>query len=218
MKKIILIIFILFNASKACAISSESYAWSTITVEKDFYHDKFIAYFEIHPRTQIDFIDLHRLVIRPALGYRANKNTVLWLGYAWTPIFDPFKQESRIWQSIEFKNKYKKLDIDNRTRLEERFIEDSSDMSLRLRHRLKFAYPIVQDESLKVVLSEELFIYLNDTTNKQPGFDQNRLFIGLNKKLNEAVSLEGGYMFRYSLKQGEDAINHNLILNLNINL
>ena len=54
----------------------------------------------------------------------------------------------------------------------------------------------------------------------QTGIDQNRIFVGINRKLNENISIEGGYQLQHLHKKGSlpDGLNHFILVNLNVNL
>jgi len=48
-----------------------------------------------------------------------------------------------------------------------------------------------------LVTQNEIFFNLNSPTNGPGGgFDQNRFFVGLNKKINEYLSVDGGYQLQ----------------------
>ena len=50
------------------------------------------------------------------------------------------------------------------------------------------------------------------------GFDQHRLFVGINRRLTKQVNAEGGYMMNYVNRHGgtPDKINHIILLSLNM--
>ncbi len=188
---------------------------------------KWIGYLEAQPR--VSFQDtqnldsgMSALIIRPALGYQVTPHVSIWQGYAWAPTFQPeFRDENRLFQQLLIENKIKKLSLTNRTRLEERFIEDTNGASIRGRHLLRGSYPLGKAQKWSVVAYDEFFVNFNSVSNgPASGFDQNRSFAGINRKLNEHVNVEAGYMFNYVNRRepGLDRINHIILLTLNMNV
>src|SRR5690606_2349588 len=95
-------------------------------------------------------------------------------------------------------NKIRKLSLTNRTRLEERFIEDTGGASIRGRHMLRGSYPVGKSQKWSLVAYDELFVNFNSVSNgPASGLDQNRAFAGINRKLNEHANVEAGYMMNY---------------------
>jgi hypothetical protein len=71
------------------------------------------------------------------------------------------------------------------------------------------------------VIYDEPFINIGNHFNgPQSGIDQNRFFIGLNKKMSNNVSIEGGYLMQYLNLNApsHDRLNHNILVNLYFNL
>ncbi len=163
--------------------------------------------------------DFSMLILRTALGYQLTPKISVWQGYAWVPIFEPeHLNENRIFQQIQIKNKFHKLDIVNRTRLEERWIENTEKTSIRARHLLRLTYPLDRKERWLLVGSNEVFVTLKGVPNGPAnGFDQNRLFVGINRKLNKNISLETGYMNQYVNTRDplSDRMNHIIWLGVN---
>ncbi len=135
-----------------------------------------------------------RLIARLAVGYQVTAYISLWGGYAWTPLLSPeFDDEQRFFQQFLYEQNFGDWMIVNRTRFEQRLIANASDVSLRLRTMMRAMRPIYKD--LRFVVYDEVFFTLNDPGTKGPiqGFDQNRVFAGLNLKHN-AWQFELGYM------------------------
>jgi hypothetical protein len=138
-------------------------------------------------------------LIRTALGYQVKPWWGLYLGYGWTPSFNEFHNESRIYQESFADNALGDLRVMNRTRLEERFIEDVQGVSVRLRHMVRVTYPLERSNHWFLAASDEPFVTLNDRLPAGPigGFDQNRAYAGIRYRFTPAVAVELGYMHQY---------------------
>ena len=178
--------------------------------------------FEINPRIQQNATHINQLLVRPSLGYQLTKDLSLWQGYSWVTNYLPqFTREERLWQQVLHEKKFSKFSLVNRFRLEERFIQDVEGISLRGRYLLKTLYPITKSKLLSLVLADELFVNLDaHHSGPQVGIDQNRFFVGLNRKISDNVSIEGGYQMQYinSLTPNIDKLNHIVLVNLYVTL
>jgi len=233
-------------------------------------HKRGLLTFEVQPRTILAETgprnpnNLNLLIIRPLAGIQLTKNVSFWQGYGWTPAFNPeFRNEHRLFQQLLVENKFKVLDrpftMSNRTRFEQRFIEDAGRTSLRARHRLLFSVPLasifkgdsskgadnddkefnktltapgpvaapqadnvtVDDYKWFLLAHNELFVNLNNTPGgPQAGIDQNRAFIGLNRRVNPFFNIEAGYLHNYvnNLAPANDRINHAILVGINVNV
>lgn len=183
--------------------------------------EKFKGNLEIHPRFDNNVTEALQVIVRPSLGYQVNKNLSLWQGVAWIPNFHPSSTEYRVWQQAFLENSFSKVNLSNRLRLEERFLEDVGGVSLRGRYRLQGTFPLGKRKRWALVASDEVFVALNSLSGgPRSGFDQNRLYAGLSRQLNEQLRVEGGYLLQYINRRspGADSLNHAFVLALNINL
>ncbi|MEB3206823.1 MAG: DUF2490 domain-containing protein [Vampirovibrionales bacterium] len=185
---------------------------------------------EVQTRLGDNISQMDRLLIRGAVGAQITKSFSLWQGYGWVPSFEKlnvkqdtfeenFNNENRLYQQAMFENQWSKLKIVNRTRLEERFIDNTSGTSVRARHMVRLVYPITPSGKLSGVVYDEFFINLNHLrVGPQAGFDQNRLFVGLNQKLFKYTSLEAGYLWNpvNVFKSSINRTNHIILIGLNV--
>lgn len=203
--------------------------WQTVTLQTKIGPDKrILGYLEVQPRTgNLDSSgtannDFSALIIRPAVGYQVNKHVSVWQGYAWAPQFLPFsRHENRIFQQLIVDKKIKKIHLVNRTRLEQRWLEGADGTSVRFRHMLRAAYPLGKSQKWSIVGYDELFVNLNSPKGApQGGMDQNRVFLGLNRKINKHVNAEAGYLnqFIYARDPIADRMNHVILLTVNFML
>ena len=80
-------------------------------------------------------------------------------------------------------------------------MEGGDDVGWRLREFVKVVYPLIKSGRLRFAAYEEIFINLNDTDwGARAGFDQNRVFLGLNVPLDSDrnIQAELGYLNRYA--------------------
>ncbi len=160
-------------------------------------------------------------LVRSAIGYYPTPHWGLYLGYGWTPSFNDFRNENRIYQESLVDNRLGELRIFNRTRLEERFIEDVPGVSMRMRHMLRMVYPLAHSQHWYVAAYDEPFVTFNDRANGPiGGFDQNRAYAGIRYQLTPAVAFELGYMNQYINKApgSENVSSNNAVVTLDLSL
>lgn len=171
-------------------------------------------YAELQPRWRQEGEQLDQVLVRPAVSYALSKQASVWLGYAYMvthPVGKPAFEENRLWQQFLYKfSPIHSLNIQSRTRYEQRFIENSVDTGYKLRQMFRFTLPSGLSPQLQWVLYDEYFINLNNTDfGAQKGFDQNRAFIGGNWAFNPNAKLEIGYLNQYvNRHKNSDAENH----------
>ena len=155
------------------------------------------------------------------LGYYPKPWWGLYLGYGWQPSFNDFRNENRIYQESLVDRYVGDLRIINRTRLEERFIEDVEGMSMRVRHMLRMVYPLERSKHWFIAGQLEPFFNLYDRTNGPVGgFDQNRAYAGIRYQFTKAVAVELGYMNQYINKPpgDENVSSNNAVVTLDFSL
>jgi hypothetical protein len=226
-------------------VGGETFAQSTSTFSQDFrlwspvfmtvkLPPSFLAHMEVQPR----FADLDedghidQLILRPALGYQLTENLSIWQGYAWvgnynqrhTPPQSPFFEESRIYQQVLYTRKFDSFKITSRTRLEERWIEHVDGTAVRFRTALRGMYPLPMAPEWALIAADEIFIHLNTVGARGPaaGFDQNRVFVGINRTFSKYVNMDIGYQNQLlnsrSIPNLANQMNHVILLQLFINL
>ena len=169
-------------------------AWTLLTLQGHM-TSRSRLYAELQPRVAlVPDAHLDRLLVRAALGWDLGREITVWLGYAWTPTFPAgFVDEKRPFQQLTIGTRGAAGAMQNRTRIEQRFIE-GSDLSLRLRHMLRVQRPVEAGSRWLLVAYDELFVNLNDATGgPSAGFDQNRTYVGAGRVIDR-VTLEAGYM------------------------
>ena len=226
-------------------VGGETFAQSTPTFTQDFrvwspvfltvkLPSSFLAHLEVQPR----FADLDeaghidQLILRPAVGYQLTENLSIWQGYAWvgnynqrhTPPQSPFFEESRIYQQVLCTRKFDSFKITSRTRLEERWIEHVDSTAVRFRTALRGMYPLPMAPEWALVASDEIFVNINTVGVRGPaaGFDQNRVFVGINRTFSQYVNVDVGYQNQLlnsrSIPNLANQMNHVILLQFFINL
>jgi len=198
--------------------------WNVVTLQGTLgANKKVLGYFEVQPRIGglTDDPKVTTLIIRPALGYQVSKHVSLWQGYGWTPSYQPsYRNEHRMFQQVLMKHQVKNISLTNRTRLEERFIQDAGGTAVRARHQLRLGYPVGKSKRWSLIAYNETFINLNSTDHgPKAGFDQIRFFGGVNRKLNRHMDAEAGYLTNYvNRRNSPDRLNHVILFSLNFNI
>jgi hypothetical protein len=174
----------------------------------------------VSPRWLDSSTDFSQFILHGLLGYKFNKNFSIWQGYAYSRTYiSDLKREHRPYNDLVLENNFKKLKIENRIRIEERFLEDIDDVTVRTRYRLRGSYPLDKKEKWNLVLFDEIFVNCNSHFDgPQAGLDQNRIYVGLNRKINEHFNIDGGYLLQHQHREGKnnDNLNHFVLVNLNV--
>ncbi len=178
----------------ANAIDSDVQEW-TLATAQGHVAPRMRLYGEVQPRLALTpETGIDRLLLRGAVGFDLLPNVAIWAGYAWTPTFQPsFAGEHRPFQQLTVSTTVLGGALLNRTRFEQRFIS-GADLSLRLRHMVRYARPFVTESPWLWVVYDELFVNANaPEVGPARGIDQNRLFVGINRVVGPAM-LELGYL------------------------
>lgn len=201
-------------ARPAEAVENDFQAWTPVYLNLAF-NEKFLGWYEVQPR----FSDagVSQLLLRTAVGYRFAKNASAWFGYAWTPSIEPqYRTENRIFQQLVMGGDFSFGKIMSRTRLEQRWIGETSGVALRFRTLLRDQVNISDDGKWRAVVQDEIFFNLNSPTGgPQAGFNQNRFFVGLNRLVNQNLHIDFGYQMQLLNRRGpgqSDKINHILLV------
>ena len=202
------------------AVDDEFQAWSALSANGPMNTGDLLFWFDVHARFGDDAGRLSTSIVRPGLGWRYSPDLTLWLGYARVTGHqaDPNVEEDRAWQQANYRfGSVANGQLSGRTRLEQRFRDEDSDTGVRVRQFLRWAKPI-PNSSLSYVVADELFVNLNDAEwGQSSGFNQNRLFLGVNHKINERYKVEAGYVNNYINQIGrENQLNHILSASLSI--
>ncbi len=178
------------------------------------FHKHWETWTDFHLRSKDRFTrDLSQGVARLGLTYIFKDEVKLTGGYAFFNHFpaDNHKNisqpEHRIWQQVQWRDQLDKAALNHRFRFEQRFrkkvlndsvLGDDYHFNWRFRYQLQAQIPIVvkwlPSNALALVLSDEIMLNAGKQININ-FFDQNRLFSGLNYKIDKSFQLQLGYMY-----------------------
>lgn len=184
--------------------------------------------FDLQMRSADDVKYLRHPLIRPAVAYYFNKNTLLSAGYLYTgtrrktDIEDTFRPEHRLFEQfiINYKVLNKRIPIQHRFRLEQRFINSlgaqEAYFAQRFRYFVRGMIPLKADSGFTrgafLALQNEFFANVQNK-NKLNGqvFDQNRAYVALGYRFSKKIDIEAGYLNQYVNATGPVNINNNVI-------
>ncbi len=142
--------------------------------------------------------------VRPALNYHVKPGIMVSSGYAFTatyrygglPADYPFN-EHRLYQQLSVKKKISKSTVENRFRLEQRWLERKNGGETSWKYQDRFRYFIKGSIPIKgkwyLASYNEIFINGRRATGAKL-FDQNRAYAALGATLNKTTRVEVGYM------------------------
>jgi hypothetical protein len=212
-----LVVLTLLAPLPALAVEQGSQAWLLVTGTGSF-AGQGLWYAEVQPRFDLEETEPGALLVRGALGYRLTPAFSLWAGYAWTPALSPLRHEHRPFQQALFETTVGGIRIINRTRLEQRFLEQADGMSLRARNMLRAVLPLGAS-GWAIAAYDELFVNANGPTGAPPdGWDQNRAFLGINRRVHPNLVVEAGYIAQLVFAARPDRLNHVALVWLAMNL
>jgi hypothetical protein len=219
---LLLAIALIPQSSHAQGIQEDGRIWLNVNVQSTLPFEGWNWYAELQPRWREEGHEFDQLIIRPAIFYKFSPKSSAWLGYERTiahPAGKSNTYENRVWEQFSYQfdpiNDWK---IQSRTRLEQRTIESKQDVGFRFRQMVKVVKPISQTLPLNLILSDELFVNLNNTDwGASGGIDQNRAFIGLGYKVNSHANIEFGYLNQAVNIRTIDKENHVLSTTISLN-
>lgn len=141
---------------------------------------------------------LDREVVHIGLGRQITPHLSIWGGGTAHWQFHPVStQEYRIFEQLMWEKRTQKRHISlmSRFRVEDRFFEGAGGPVFRTRWLNRTMIPVDKKERWFVIASNEFFYNLNsENPVADAGYEGNRTFIGLGRKLNAHARLETGYM------------------------
>lgn len=164
------------------------------------------THLELQPRIFDNSSELGLTLVRMALGRQIAPRITLWGGYAWVPrsLGPMTTHEQRLWQQLSATlPPAGRWAPSVRIRLEQRWLGAWDDTVHRLRLMARAQRPIGEGGPWHVAFYNEAMFTL-DTTTPGPfnGYDRNRLFGGLGRRLSPTFTAEFGYMWENSTIRG----------------
>lgn len=161
--------------------------------------DRLIFFAEVQPRVTEGASRVTQILLRPAIGWQVSSSLALYQGYA--RVIDPLdgrdRAEDRLFQQATWNvGSIGRLEVQSRTRLEQRWRSDGDGMSLRARQMLRVEYPLSRADRRVAALGwSEAFVGLKSADwGGVTGFDQLRTFAGVEVPLPGKSTLEVGYL------------------------
>jgi hypothetical protein len=218
-KKILFIIICLSinyvsNAQTARNITNNNNSWFMY-----FGDHKFSDKWGVHLEAQLRLADVvkteQQVLLRTGLNYHFNNQAFATVGYCYVhtgqyggfPAKSAFP-ENRFWEQIQVKTQVGYVELINRFRLEQRYVNspvangtvyEPGDAVYTNRFRMlnrisvPFKGKTIQDKSLYISAYDELFVNFGKKVG-QNIFDQNRAYIALGYKIPKVGKLEIGYL------------------------
>jgi hypothetical protein len=210
------------TTASAQTVSDGRVWWNVTAQERAGTPSPWRWYFELQGRTRDGVDDMDQLLVRPAVGYDVTRRSSIWGGYGYTPSYPPggdVLHEHRAWQQYLWAGPMGSptLQLQWRSRLEERWIESNRGVAWRYRQFVRLTRQLGERSGgPTLVVWDEVFAHVNDTTRTTSGFDQNRLFVGLGVGVGPRTRLEVGYLNQaLESARGPDRRNHILLGFLN---
>jgi hypothetical protein len=178
---------------------------------------RLMYYAELQPRFFDGGGQIGQVLARGALGWKISPTVTLFQGYA--HVAEPNdalprdRNEERSFQQLLWQLPRAKSGASflSRTRFEQRWRSDGSEVGLRLRNLFRYTHPIGSNpKGVAALFSVEPFIALNDTDwGVRSGFDQVRTNVALEIPLTGRNTMEVGYLNQtINRPAGEWAVNH----------
>lgn len=180
------------------------------------------SHLELQPRLFDNASELGITLVRTAVGRQLSPRATVWLGHAWIPrsLGPTTTHEQRIWQQLSLTfPRAGRWAPSARIRLEQRWLGQWANSVHRVRLMARAQRPLNTESPWHVALFNEAMITL-DTTPSGPfrGYDRNRLWGGIGRRLSPTFTTEFGYMWENSTIRGPRQRNeHVALVVLNIN-
>ena len=169
-------------------------------------------HFDGQVRSADDWGYVRTLLLRPGITYFFDAKNSATLGYAYIESYnrlpEPSKNtltENRIWEQYIYAAKLGQVFLQNRFRLEQRFIERQTNnvFAQRLRYFVRVIIPLSKQKSsfnmgFYAAVQNEIFLNVQNKQDINNSlFDQNRVYGAIGYRFNPKVDLEAGYMNQY---------------------
>ncbi len=203
-------------------VEEDGRAWFSIYTQGKLPVENLYWSMDVHPRWRDEGAHFDTLILRPSIFYKLTDKASIWLGYDTVrnhPDGASAYRENRLWEQLTYQfDPVGDISFSSRTRLEHRDREDEHKIAYRFRQMVRASLPSGLKPQLSWVVYDEIFINLNDTDwGVRKGFDQNRLFLGVNWKFSDFSNVDVGYLNQYVNTNTVDRENHTLMTTLRFN-
>lgn len=170
---------------------------------------------EAQPRWNENFSHYDQVTLRAGLFKRVTPKLQVSAAYAFVPrhtVLGTLYEHQAYEQASFVLPRIGKWTAQARVREDQRYLGQWGELSHRMREQFRFTRPIPSVPSWAMVLHQELFINWSDThLGPAAGFDQHRLFAGVNHPVTSAIAVEAGYMWQEVFRLGLRPERHNHI-------
>lgn len=197
-----LVLLLGWAAPRPAAAAEDAGLWMTAQASHSITEDWSAALWA-QGRLENKFGEADQLLVMPSVHLRVIPSLKLGAGFVYWARRN--SDEVQFMQEAAFSHRLADLQVGNRFRLEQRFINDRNDMILRGRYRLRFAHPL-GDRGVYAVAGDEIFVNFdneNEGSGPPHGYEQNRVFGGLGFRFSNDWRVEVGYMWRNFFRRGE---------------
>ena len=181
---------------------------------------RFSADVQLRSADQLDY--LNTLLIRPGIGYKITDNQSITLGYTYFGTWEKdendkiiYELENRIFEQYQIQSKIGRIELSNRIRYEQRFLQEEKDhfFAQRFRYNIQGQIPLIANaqftKGLYASFQNELFLHVQGKEKlNNHVFNQNRTYFGIGYRLSEKLDLEADYMFRYIIEEDKNVRNN----------
>ena len=172
------------------------------------------THIELQPRIFDNASELGLTIARGAIGRRIAPGATAFLGYAWVPrsLGPTTRHEQRLWQQLSLVFPARGAwTTTGRIRLEQRSLEPWTDRSHRLRLLARAQRAL--GGRWTVAMYNEAMVTLDHTRlGPARGYDRNRLYGGMMRRLSPAFTAELGYLWENSTLPGPPQRNDHIVL------
>ena len=186
--------------------------------------EKFTLLTDVSLRRINDFKQWSQVTFRTGAGYNLNENTQAVIGIALFTFFqndDLSRFEIRPYQEINTTQRFGKVSLQHRFRLEERYFRKISDgiitsesaFNFRFRYRLFCAIPLLSlsksnpDKKMLLNISDEIFINAGKEI-KYNMLDNNRLSAGLAFQPHKNLNISFTYTYQFGQRNAPSTYEH----------
>ncbi len=201
-----------FSQTNSRFVDFNHHMWYSYSGDHPFSSGPWGLHFDTQWRRSDLGIDWQQYQFRPGLNYAVSPSVLLTVGYAFTKSYPygdyPSRDsipEHRIYQQGLIKQKWGRVPLQHRIRLEQRFVQYADPQPRtwtyqnRFRYQLKADIPLSKNEIGNAVwyvpVYNEILIGIPPNYGARP-FDQNRLFAGIGRAFG-AAKVEAGYMNQF---------------------
>jgi hypothetical protein len=156
------------------------------------------AHVEVQPRWFEDVTAPFQMLVRTAAGRQVSPSVSIWAGHGWIakPPGPGVKHEQRLWQQVSASlPKAGTWTLSVRWRQEQRWQDGWDGASHRTRLMLRAVRPLARPRWSAVLWDEGMVAWNATGAGPVKGFDQNRLFGGVSRRLSPHLTVEGGYLW-----------------------